>query len=64
MKYYTNYPKQHQQGNTECGMYSLYFIITMIDDSKTMKNKIKMFQKETITDHHVQSFRNKYFNSK
>ena len=64
MKYLTNCPKQHQQSNTECGMYSLYFIITMIDDSKTMKSKRKMFQKETITDHHVQSFRNKYFNSK
>ena len=64
MKYLTNCPKRHQQSNTGCGMYSLYFIITMIDDSKTMKNKRKMFQKETITDHHVQSFRNKYFNSK
>ena len=63
MKYLTNYPKQHQQSNTECGMYSLYFIITMIN-TKSIKNKIKMFQNQTITDKHVKSFRKQYFNSK
>jgi hypothetical protein len=25
-----NHPKSHQRGNTECGMYSLFFIISMI----------------------------------
>lgn len=29
-KFYENYPLEHQMGNTECGMYSLYFIITML----------------------------------
>ena len=27
-----NYPKEHQFGDTECGMYSLYFIINMVED--------------------------------
>ena len=64
MKYITNYPKQHQQSNTECGMYSLYFIITMIDKTKSIKTKIEMFQNQTITDSRMKLFRKKYFNSK
>ena len=61
--YYTNYPKQHQRGNTECGMYSLYFIITMLDDHiRSTKTKIDLFMKKNITDKFVESFRNKYFN--
>ena len=64
MKYLTNYPKQHQQSNTECGMYSLYFIITMIDKTKSMEKKIDIFQKQTVTDKRMKSFRKKYFNSK
>jgi len=27
---YQNWPKEHQMGNTECGVYSLFFIITML----------------------------------
>ena len=63
MKYLTNYPKQHQLGDTECGMYSLYFIITMLDNKKSMKNKIKLFKTKTITDKFVQTFRQEYFNT-
>ena len=59
MKYYTNYPKQHQQGNTECGMYSLYFIITMLHDTQ---HKINLFKNTTISDTFVASLRDKYFN--
>jgi hypothetical protein len=29
-KFYQNYPFEHQMGNTECGMYSLFFMITML----------------------------------
>jgi len=29
-RFYENYPMTHQYGNTECGMYSLFFIITML----------------------------------
>ena len=28
--FYENHPKTHQMGNTECGVYSLFFIITML----------------------------------
>jgi hypothetical protein len=30
MRFYQNSPFNHQRGNNECGMYSLYFITTMI----------------------------------
>jgi hypothetical protein len=63
MKYYTNLPRQHQQGNSECGMYSLYFIITMLDDIQSMKSKINLFKKKNVSDKFVESFRSKYFNS-
>lgn len=63
MKYYTNLPNQHQKGNTECGMYSLYFIITMLEASKNQLNdKINIFKKKKISDKFVESFRKKYFN--
>jgi hypothetical protein len=29
-KFIQNYPKTHQYSNTECGMYSLFFIITFL----------------------------------
>ena len=29
-RFYENHPMEHQYGNTECGMYSLFFIITML----------------------------------
>ena len=63
LTYYTNYPNQHQRGNTECGMYSLYFIITMLEDNvRSTKTKINLFKKKKIADKFVESFRNKYFN--
>jgi hypothetical protein len=64
MKYDSNYPKQHQYGNTECGMYSLFFIITMLDKSLSLKQKKNIFKKKTITDKFIQTFRHKYFNMK
>jgi hypothetical protein len=62
LKFLTNIPHQHQYGNTECGMYSLYFIITMLDDTITKKKKINIFSKRRLNDKFIQSFRNKYFN--
>jgi hypothetical protein len=29
-RFHQNHPKEHQMGNTECGVYSLFFIITML----------------------------------
>ena len=62
LKFFTNIPKQHQYGNTECGMYSLYFLITMLDESIKMKRKIDLFSNKRLNDKFIQSFRKKYFN--
>jgi hypothetical protein len=48
----------HQMGDTECGMYSLYFIINLIEEIKSKDD----FKKGRITDEEVQSFRHFYFN--
>ena len=66
--YYENYPLEHQYGNTECGMYSLYFIITMLSNQTiggkhlNTEDKIKYFTKVRIPDSHVFKYRKKYFN--
>lgn len=66
--YYENSPLEHQKGNTECGMYSLYFIITMITHQTiggkrlNTKDKIRYFTKVRIPDNHVFKYRKKYFN--
>ena len=45
MRFITNIPYQHQYGDTECGMYSLYFMITMLNKSITMRKKINLLVK-------------------
>jgi hypothetical protein len=58
----------HQRSNTECGMYSLFFIITFLtgktefDPSMTLKDKIELFMKKRIPDKYVEKYRNIYFN--
>ena len=71
---YENGKHEHQKGNTECGMYSLFFLITMLtgklpegDDadggkSLTMKERIDMFMKGNISDETVFDYRDLYFN--
>lgn len=58
---------EHQKKNTECGMYSLFFNITMLTgdsiENKSTKSKIKLFTKENIPDKYVEFYRNKYFNA-
>jgi hypothetical protein len=53
-----NHPKEHQMGDTECGIYSLYFIIHMIED----KHDGEYFKTHVITDKCVEKFRKVYFN--
>jgi hypothetical protein len=72
--FYQNYPKEHQMGNTECGVYSLFFIITMLtsmspmtkknnkQQKMTMRQKINLFKKKTIPDKYIEQYRNIYFN--
>jgi hypothetical protein len=54
-----NYPVEHQYGNTECGVYSLYFIVHMLEDKITghyLKTHI-------LKDKYMNRFRKIYFNS-
>ena len=67
--FYQNHPKEHQMGNTECGVYSLFFIITMltgrskmIKGKMSMRQKINLFKKRTIPDKYIEKYRNIYFN--
>ena len=53
-----NYPVEHQYKNTECGMYSIYFLIHMLEDKFT-KHYLKTHR---ISDEYIETFRNKYYN--
>jgi hypothetical protein len=67
-KFYNNRNITHQRGNTECGMYSLYFIITMLTGKTksnrilSVKERIRMFLKKRIPDNLVFEYRKIYFN--
>jgi hypothetical protein len=57
-KFDSNEGIEHQYGNTECGIYSLYFIVHMLEDKVTghyLKNHI-------LKDEYINKFRNIYFN--
>ena len=54
-----NHPKEHQFKNTECGMYTLFFIITML---KT-HNYDYFKGKPSFPDEKIEKLRKKYFNS-
>lgn len=49
---------RHQIHNTECGMYCLYFIISLL----TKKHNLDYFKKHIIRDKLVKRFRTIYFN--
>lgn len=60
--------KRHQKSNTECGMYSLFFITTFltgetkIKQNMTIQDKIHLFSKTRVPDKYVEQYRNIYFN--
>ena len=56
--YDENHPQEHQMEDTECGIYSLYFIIHVLED----KHNEEYFKTHTITDKCVEKFRKIYFN--
>ena len=66
--FYENCPMEHQMGTTECGMYSLYFLITMLTgetEGKVFKNyleKIRFFKDKRIPDKFMKRYRRIYFN--
>ena len=53
-----NYPTEHQYKNTECGVYSLFFIVHMLED-KITGNYLKT---HVLKDEYMQKFRKIYFN--
>lgn len=65
---HTNHPTEHQMKNTECGVYCLFFIITMLTcktefhtGELTTQDKLDLFKKETIPDKYIEQYRNVYF---
>jgi hypothetical protein len=57
-KFDQNYPVEHQYGNTECGIYSIFFIIHMLQDKITghyLKTNI-------LKDEYIENFRKVYYN--
>lgn len=57
-KYDTSEGIEHQEGNTECGIYSLYFIVHMLEDKFTTE----YLKTHLIKDKYVNKFRKIYFN--
>jgi hypothetical protein len=63
--FYQNHPVEHQQGNTECGMYVLNFILEMAQGSGSVKYFNTHFKnkKAVISDNAMQKSRSKMFSS-
>ena len=54
-----NHPVEHQYGNTECGIYSIFFVIHMLEDKITghyLKTHI-------LKDNYIQKFRHIFYNN-
>jgi hypothetical protein len=67
--FYNNRGNRHQNSNTECGMYSMFFILTMltgkIPSSKevlSIQKRIDLFLKKKISDKYVFDLRKVYYN--
>lgn len=67
--FYNNSGVEHQQSNTECGMYSLFFVITMLTGKTpftkgilSTKKRRDIFLKDKIPDEVVFKYRSLYFN--
>lgn len=52
--------KQHQRGNTECGVYSIHFIIEMLNNAN---RAIELFLNGYIPDNKIEKYRKIYFNA-
>ena len=57
-KYDENHPVEHQYGNTECGIYSIFFIVHMLQDKITEQ----YLKTHVLKDKFMSEFRDKYFN--
>ena len=63
------YPFQHQYGDNECGMYCLFFIISLLTEKHNdipfngKEDKIQFIKKKRIPDRDMHLLRKQYFNS-
>ena len=57
-KFDQNYPVEHQYRNTECGVYSIYFIIHMLEDKITGH----YLKTHVLKDAYMEQFRKIYYN--
>jgi len=75
LNFYQNLNTNHQKQNTECGMYSLFFLITMLTRELNLPDKLDKPKKlsfsellklflgpKRITDKQMQQFREIYYN--
>ena len=53
-----NYPVEHQYGNSQCGIYSIFFIVHMLED-KITEHYLKT---HVLKDEYMAKFRKVYFN--
>ena len=58
-KFDQNYPVEHQYSDTECGIYSLYFIAHMLED----KINAHYLKTHILKDKYMEKFRKVYFNA-
>jgi len=58
-KFDQNHPVEHQFGNTECGVYSLFFIVHMLTD----KINSHYLKTHILKDKYIEKFRKIYFNT-
>ena len=52
---------RHQKGTSECGMYCLYVVITLLEE--TNNPQYFLTKNKRITDEEMNNFRNIYFNN-
>ena len=60
LRFIDNAPMEHQYRNTECGIYCLYTLITLLEEKK----KPQTIRRKRIPDEEMEKFRNIYFNQK
>jgi len=53
-----NHPTEHQYSDTECGVYSLYFIVHMLQDKLTAR----YLKTHILTDKYIEKYRKIFFN--
>lgn len=53
-----NYPFEHQESNTECGIYALYFLSTILEGKRTAQD----FKTKLVTDEEMEKHRSIFFN--